>query len=84
MLDFARLPCHEAEALATGLASFKDSGVKACLVPLALEWIKVLVDPFKQPVARSSKKCAELATTVQRVQRVCEVMLAGSNTLHEP
>ena len=84
VLDFARLPCHEAEALATGLASFKDSGVKACLVPLALEWIKVLVDPFKQPVARSSKKCAELATTVQRVQRVCEVMLAGSNTLHEP
>ena len=47
-------------------------------MPLALEWIKVLVDPFKQPVARSSKKCAELATTVQRVQRVCEVMLAGA------
>ena len=76
VLDFAHLPSDEAEALATGLASFKDSGVKACLVPLALEWIKVLVDPFKQPVARSSQKCAELATTVQRV---CEVMLAGSN-----
>ena len=74
VLDFAHLPSHEAEALATGLASFKDSGVKACLMPLALEWIKVLVDPIKQPLARSSQKCAELATTVQRV---CEAMLAG-------
>ena len=77
-LDFAHLSSHEAEELASGLASFKDSGAKAYFVPLALEWIKVLVDPFKQPLARSSQKYAELAMTIQQVQRVCEVMLAGS------
>ena len=72
-MDFTRLSGHETEALAAGLASFKNSEVKACFVPIALEWTMALVQPLKQPGRRSNQQDAELAATVERV---CRTMLA--------
>ena len=72
-MDFTRLSGHETEALAAGLASFKNSEVKVCFVPIALGWVMALVQPLKQPGRRSNQQDAELAATVERV---CRTMLA--------
>jgi len=75
ILDFTSLSHQQSEALVSGLASFKDSDVKAYFVPFALEWIKALVQPLKKPGRRSNQKDVELAKSVEKV---CQAILMGS------
>ena len=73
-LDFVSLSHEESEALLSGLASFKDRDVKACLVPIALEWIKALVQPLEEPGRRSNQKDVELAKSVKKV---CQAIMCS-------
>jgi len=78
ILDFTSLLHEESEALVSTLASFKERDVKACFVPFALEWIKALVQPLKEPGRRSrvpDQKDGELARSVEKV---CQAILTGS------
>ena len=76
-LNFTSLSRKESEALASGLASFQNRDVKACLVPVALEWIKALVQPLKEAGRRSNKKDAEL---VKSIEQICQAILVGSSS----